>query len=598
MAEYGSDGAFPAYSEEGQDVSDGAFPAGGGKGAPRVVSAVALTSTTIRVVFDSEMNQSDVEDHTNYSFTGSVALTPTNAVRTQADPTLVTVTVNEMTDSASYQVEVDSAVEGSDGTVIDPNNRTASFSGIGVQPQVSSAVALDSTTVRITFNEAMKNDAALTNTANYAIAGPTSPSNVSVNRVSPTIVDLTLTELLQGGSYTVTVSNVVDVAENPIDPAHDDASFTGIGVAPTVDPSATIVDSLSVYVDFSETVNPTGATNPANYAVVPSLGTVGVTQISGTRYKLTFSNYQSPGDPYTITVTNVYDLVGNLVDPANDEATFLGYLPGPPLLYFYPADDERDVAPREFLRVRAVDKVPDSSGIDLSSWNIDVSYTTADGNAVTVRVLDSGVANTLFETVFVGDADDAVDGVTFKFRPIAGYWDPDTWVTVFSDVADNDGYPASGQWIVEFGDFLCFENDPPAISTLDQRLISGFRTSLPATDQLRKIIMGACSQSPSQQVRARTLLWYAVQTELRPLLGAVTDVTKAENIRLCNRSNLIDIYNTVLQSPAAVSGARQEILAIVGDRSLKPVLEYLVSDSPLHVVSAAATLVVYGAGAV
>jgi hypothetical protein len=95
-------------------------------------------------------------------------------------------------------------------------------------PQAVSATATDFTKVRVTFNEAM-NEASATNAANYTIPGL---SVTAVDKVSADTYSLTTDAQTYGIDYTVTVAAAVqDLAGNPIDPAHDEVTFTGFGVA-------------------------------------------------------------------------------------------------------------------------------------------------------------------------------------------------------------------------------------------------------------------------------------------------------------------------------------------------------------------------------
>jgi hypothetical protein len=95
-------------------------------------------------------------------------------------------------------------------------------------PQAVGAVATDYTHAKVTFNEAM-DEASATNASNYTIPG------LSVSAVTKLTADsysLTTDTQTYGVDYTVTVSTAVqDLAGNPIDPAYDEVTFTGFGVA-------------------------------------------------------------------------------------------------------------------------------------------------------------------------------------------------------------------------------------------------------------------------------------------------------------------------------------------------------------------------------
>jgi hypothetical protein len=289
---------------------------------PRVSTASALASGTVQVVFNEAMeNNADLVSTASYSVTGDT--TPSKISVTRVDEYTVNIAVSEMKDGGSYVVVVSDVVDLADN-VIDPVYNHAYFSGIGVRPQVASAVAVDATTVRIVFDEEMTNNADLTSTLNYTVTGASTPAINTVTRVDGTTVDLDTEELINGGSYTVVVENVIDVADNVIDPLHNYADFVGVGVRPKVLDPATVVDTYSVYLDYDEAVQTADAINSANYGVAPSLGSISVSSVSSTRYKLTFSNEHLVGTTYTITVSNVRDLAGNTVDPLHNTADFDG----------------------------------------------------------------------------------------------------------------------------------------------------------------------------------------------------------------------------------------------------------------------------------
>jgi hypothetical protein len=89
-------------------------------------------------------------------------------------------------------------------------------------------VATDYTQAKVVFNEAM-DEATATNAANYTIPGL---SVSAVTKLAADTYQLTTEAQTYGVDYTVTVGSAVqDLAGNPIDPAHDEVTFTGFGVA-------------------------------------------------------------------------------------------------------------------------------------------------------------------------------------------------------------------------------------------------------------------------------------------------------------------------------------------------------------------------------
>jgi len=569
---------------------------------PQLAGAVATAYNKIRVYYNQEMRKTDPGgandslNPANYAFTGG--LTAVSVSLVTPGPTVVEVTVDkEMLQGGAYEVEV-SNVQNMYASVIDPLFDTASFNGIGIAPEVSSAAAQDEFTVRVVFNEDMKNNVALTTPTNYSFTGGLVAGSVS--RINATTVDATVSEMKQSQAYTVTVSNVEDVAGNTIaGPPLNQAGFSGIGVAPQLLSAAIPVtgEPQSVYVDYTEAVQVPYAEDETNYSILPDLGALVVTQVTTTRYKVTFTFSVVSGQLYTVTVVNVPDLAGNPIDPAHDEAAWTAVVPSPPFLDFHPGNEVSNIAPRDYLRVQAVDVIQTPSGIDVSTWDIWLEGTLPDGSTFAADVMRNGVARPGYEVLFLGDPDDYTDGIYARFRPATGYWPEEATLVIYAQVSDNDATSSSDQWTCYIGEFSCFENILPGPDALDVKLITGFSAQFSATDQLRGVLMRAATQSVSLQVQARTVLWLSAQTDLRTILARVFDLELVQDIRLCELEAITDIYQTILRNARTVMLAKNEITHLVGRRTLEPVLQYLTSASPLHVVSAACALVVFAATA-
>ena len=209
----------------------------------------------------------------------------------------------------------------------------------------------------------------------------------------------------------------------------------------------------------------------------------------------------------------------------------------------------------------------------------------------------SGVAKPAYAVNFIGDADDNTNGIYARFRPVAGAWPEDSEITVYSSVSDNEATNSSDSWSCFIGEFTCYEDLPLEDNALDTTLVDGFATRFPGTDQLRGLLMRACTASSVQKIQARSLLWYSAATDLRTILARVFDLTLVQEIRLCDRATTETVYQMLLRNAPAILLSRQEMVALVGERTLDPILKYLASNSPLHVVSAACALVVMAATA-
>lgn len=119
-----------------------------------------------------------------------------------------------------------------------------SFVGIGIKPRVESAEALTQTTVKVTFVEPMRDDAELRDPANYTITADGGSAARVVEGVSTEPINDSMYVILElDGVLTVGTDNynvqvdttIADAAGNTLDPAYDDADFSGLHAAVEVD---------------------------------------------------------------------------------------------------------------------------------------------------------------------------------------------------------------------------------------------------------------------------------------------------------------------------------------------------------------------------
>ncbi|MCP4643386.1 MAG: right-handed parallel beta-helix repeat-containing protein, partial [bacterium] len=173
-----------------------------------------------------------------------------------------TVTLDGTCESSSIQVRVNGSVDGVSytsnqttwsytGTLTEGDNifTVTTITAAGIEsapdtitvtydpsePQVESAEGRTATVMRVTFNEAMTDDAEFVDEANYTFDGAGCPlTAVSVARIDAATVDIAVNEMTAGAAYTVTVATdgPTDLTGNTMDPAANEGAFSGVGVAP------------------------------------------------------------------------------------------------------------------------------------------------------------------------------------------------------------------------------------------------------------------------------------------------------------------------------------------------------------------------------
>lgn len=97
---------------------------------------------------------------------------------------------------------------------------------------------------------------------------------------------------------------------------------------PQVLPTAIELNRYEVKVIYNQEMkavnasNPDDALNPDNYVFVPSLTIDSITKLSATEFKIKTDEHEG-GENYTITISNVENLTGTVIDPLYDEASFI-----------------------------------------------------------------------------------------------------------------------------------------------------------------------------------------------------------------------------------------------------------------------------------
>lgn len=177
---------------------------------------------------------------------------------------------------------------------------------------IALAAATTSIRVRVTFDRGMLDDGKLNNAVYYSVL-PKFPTGAPVTVVSvtpqgiaePTYVDLVVTEMTDGETYTAEVqatTGPTDPTGTPFGPSTNTYEFAGTGVDPTID-SVTSTGINEVEVAFSEPMDDNATINDsARYSFDNSLNVLSVLSVVGDIVTLVTDD-QVPGLLYTLTVT-------------------------------------------------------------------------------------------------------------------------------------------------------------------------------------------------------------------------------------------------------------------------------------------------------
>ena len=197
------------------------------------------------------------------------------------------------------------------------------------KPRVSGAAASSSTSVRITFDETMQDNAALVNPASYTFNGGLTAS--SVTRLNTTQVSVAVGEMGNGASYTASVSTSgpTDVAGNTVSATGNTAAFTGLGSAPTAviglaGTNPTNLDTVEFSVNFNESVGSTftAADVSVSGSLAPGAGVAVAGGAIQFTVRVTPSNPNAEGTIGITIGTGITDLAGNTFAGGSSPANY------------------------------------------------------------------------------------------------------------------------------------------------------------------------------------------------------------------------------------------------------------------------------------
>ncbi len=260
----------------------------------------------------------------------SVSAIANNKIQITLSEAITSVEVSsfEVKNAANNAIEVKSATLSADGKTVTlvteaqvpytvysvkVNNKSMQYVAVmtdSVKP-TATAVVDGYNRVKITFNEAV-DKAMAENIANYTIDNNLTVLKAALNETG-TVVILTTAQQVVGTIYKITVQNVADVSGNVMDKY--EVLFGGMA-KDTTKPTATavVIANNMVRVTFSEVVDKEMAENIANYAIDNGLTVLKAElNTAGTIVILTTSE-QAVGTIYKITVQNVADIDGNVMD--------------------------------------------------------------------------------------------------------------------------------------------------------------------------------------------------------------------------------------------------------------------------------------------
>ncbi|MDW7680311.1 MAG: Ig-like domain-containing protein, partial [bacterium] len=273
--------------------------------APQIVRALAVAEDTVEVVFSEPVDAVSAQNINNYQIQPEIVIHQALLASDQITLYLATSAHSELV----YNLSVNNVLDRANTPNAIAPNSTIQYQFVDVVPPAIvsvSAVAQDQ--VRIRFDEPINKQSA-ENVDHYQISDGIQV--IAVQLANDTVTVNLTTSIHSEGRYTITVTNVADLAADP-NILEDGAAFEYSyldQIRPTIE-MVTADDPNHVSVTFSEKVEQTSAVNIANYQINNSITIDNITLDDDEKtVHLTTSTHQ-PGS-YIIVINNIQDRANN-----------------------------------------------------------------------------------------------------------------------------------------------------------------------------------------------------------------------------------------------------------------------------------------------
>ncbi|WP_409343761.1 Ig-like domain-containing protein [Paenibacillus sp. MBLB4367] len=263
----------------------------------KLTGVSGLTNAKVKITFDAEVKAIDKSSVVIKDEAGAAVEVKDVALASDGKSAVVTTV----------------ALNGYNKYTLTVKDVTKNFVAMGVdsdKPVAKTAVIGQDAAITVTFNEAV-DAATATNVANYVLDPSVKVKSATLNS-DGTVVTVVTEAQEMGKTYKFSVQSVTDLSGNVV----DKTDFYVGGVVDNVKPTATVVVNAdaTVTVSFDEKVNKETAQNVSNYVIDPALNVKSATLNSDGNKVTLVTDVQELSKTYKVTVQNVADLAGNVID--------------------------------------------------------------------------------------------------------------------------------------------------------------------------------------------------------------------------------------------------------------------------------------------
>jgi methionine-rich copper-binding protein CopC len=268
-----------------------------------------------------------------------------------------------------------------------------SFALDTTKPQVvSQPVRLQNRVIEVTFSEPVELNSG-NNSSNYQFNNSLRLTTLQLSSDQRKVM-ITTTEQTEGKTYQLTIRNIKELAGNVMD-TRNDLYFTGSN--DSTKPKVTSVQvnaNATLTVKFSEKIKPEYAVLTNRYSIDKGLAVIQAVLENDGQTVILKTSAQQDAVLYNLTIANIPDLVGNVMDPstnwmfggiANPEISVL--LQGLQAINFntVEASFSRALTDNDVNNLKLTLLSDNGNGVNLTDWQSYVRRKSGSDNVVTVQ---------------------------------------------------------------------------------------------------------------------------------------------------------------------------------------------------------------------
>jgi len=303
--------AVTAYDTAGNESGYSAEVSGsfqpGDTEPPRIAGVAIPDEFHLEIQFSENIQKAIAEDAENYQISDGIQV---ESASLNANKKTVRLTTTQHLKNHEYTVTINN-IEDEASNVIAANS-TATYTLVFVDntpPVVAKSTMLDLDLIEVVFNEEIKK-ATAENIANYAINGGVQVLAAQL-LIDGKSIQVKTTAHLRGYTYTMTLNNICDLANNPV-AANTITTYYQLvqDLVPPQVVSITPANRNALRVEFNETVEKNSAETSQNYSISNGISVVSA-KLESDRIVLLSTGEHQYNHVYTITINHIRDAFAN-----------------------------------------------------------------------------------------------------------------------------------------------------------------------------------------------------------------------------------------------------------------------------------------------